>query len=68
MEKVLNTQEASDYLANLGIPITPGTLEVWRCHGKGPRFRRISRMVRYAPKDLDRWCEGQIVETVDSVN
>lgn len=68
MEKVLNTQQASDYLANQGVPITPGTLEVWRCKGKGPRYRKIARMVRYAPKDLDHWCQGLIVETCDTVN
>ena len=29
------------------------TLQKWRCSGKGPRFVRLSRAVRYDPSDLD---------------
>jgi len=29
------------------------TLQKWRCNGKGPRFVRLSRVVRYDPTDLD---------------
>jgi hypothetical protein len=29
------------------------TLQKWRCNGKGPRFVRLSRAVRYDPADLD---------------
>jgi hypothetical protein len=29
------------------------TLQKWRCTGKGPRFVRLSRAVRYDPADLD---------------
>jgi hypothetical protein len=31
------------------------TLQKWRCNGKGPRFVRLSRAVRYDPADLDRF-------------
>jgi len=29
------------------------TLQKWRCNGKGPRFVRLSRAVRYDPADLE---------------
>ena len=34
------------------------TLQKWRCNGKGPRFVRLSRAVRYDPADLDAWLEA----------
>jgi hypothetical protein len=34
-----------------------GTLRWWRCHGRGPRFYRIGRNVRYRPADLAAFVE-----------
>lgn len=63
----LNTRQAATYLQeNYSIPITPGTMEVWRSYGKGPRYRKIARWVVYARADLDNFAAGQIFETVDS--
>ena len=63
----LNTQQAAEYLKRHGIPVTPGTLEVWRSHGKGPRYRKVARWVVYTPPDLDLFACGRIIETVDSL-
>ena len=64
--KALNTKEAAAYLAERGTPFSPGTLEVWRCAGRGPRYRKVLRRVVYMPEDLDRFAAGQTVETIDS--
>jgi len=32
--------------------ITPRTLERWRAEGKGPRFVRIGRHIRYGQSDI----------------
>ena len=64
--KALNTREAAEYLKQIGTPFSAGTLEVWRCQGRGPRYRRICRRVVYMPDDLDLFASGQIVETIDS--
>ncbi len=32
--------------------ITPRTLERWRADGKGPRFLRIGRHIRYSESDI----------------
>lgn len=30
-------------------------LDQWRCQGKGPKFIRMGRMIRYRPDDVDQW-------------
>ena len=65
--KKLSTREAASYLKERhSIPVTPGTMEVWRSMGRGPRYRKVARWVRYDKNDLDCFATGQIVETVDS--
>ena len=64
--KALNTKEAAAFLNELGTPFTPGTLEVWRSMGRGPRYRKVCRRVVYMPEDLQRFSAGQVVETTDS--
>lgn len=65
----LNTRQAASYLNERHcIPITPGTMEVWRTYGRGPRYRKVARWVVYDQVDLDRFAAGQIIETVDSVD
>ena len=66
LSKALNTKKAAIYLAEKGTPFSAGTLEVWRCQGRGPRYRKICRRVVYMPEDLDRFAKGQVVETIDS--
>jgi predicted DNA-binding transcriptional regulator AlpA len=49
--RMLNTQEAADYLG-----LAKNTLEKARVHGDGPYFTKFSsRAVRYAIEDLDAW-------------
>lgn len=37
-----------------------GTLRVWRCQGRGPRFVKEGRFVRYRGKELIEYCEQRI--------
>ena len=64
----LSTKEAASYLKSIGTPFSAGTLEVWRCQGRGPRFRRVNRKIFYTKEDLDQFIQGQVVETIDSIN
>ena len=59
----LSTQEAADYLG-----LKKGTLEVWRCYGRGPRFIRLGRRVVYSKTDLDKYAQDNAVLTIDSLN
>ena len=42
--------------AVLDVPV--GTLANWRYLGRGPRFVRIGRHVRYRSEDLRAWLDG----------
>lgn len=64
--RLLTTKEASKYMEQRGVKAAPGTLEVWRCQGRGPRWRKIGRWARYVPTDLDIFIGGQVVETSDT--
>ena len=39
------------------------TLRAWRHRGKGPRFLRLGRSVRYLPSDLDDFVRASAVDT-----
>jgi len=41
------------------IGIKPTTLEIWRVQGKGPRYLKIGRLVRYRLSDLTAWLDAQ---------
>jgi hypothetical protein len=50
----LDTKAAAAYLG-----AAPKTLTVWRCLGKGPRYRTCGgRLVRYHRDDLDAFVIG----------
>lgn len=58
-----NTEKASKYLQSIGIPFTKKTLEVWRCQGRGPKFKKISNRVFYEKCDLDEFSKGTSFQT-----
>lgn len=51
---LLNTQQAAAFLT-----LAPITLAEWRLTGKGPRFSKIGRSVRYRLDDLKAWLESR---------
>jgi hypothetical protein len=52
LEVLLNEKE----LARL-FRVSIGTLRYWRIHGRGPRYRKVGQMVRYAPSDVHDWLD-----------
>jgi predicted DNA-binding transcriptional regulator AlpA len=56
-QRLYNSEELSDFLGS-----TPGTLAQWRFHGKGPRFVKIGRNVRYRASDVNAWLDAQTRE------
>ena len=44
----LNNRQAAEYL---GLKET--TLNKWRCHGGGPPYIKLGRLIRYRKADLD---------------
>ena len=43
------------------LSLAVGTLRNLRSQGRGPRFVRLGRAVRYRPADLDEWVERGLV-------
>jgi excisionase family DNA binding protein len=50
MEKLLSTEEAAGFLN-----CQPQTLNRWRHEGKGPRYFKVGRLVRYSENQLKEW-------------
>ena len=66
--KHFDTRGAIEYLKQIGLSFRPGTLEVWRSLGKGPRYKKVARKVFYEKTALDEFAVGHTIETVDSVS
>jgi len=67
MKKFFSTREAADYLAELGTPFSPGTLEVWRSLKRGPSYRKVGHRVFYPKSSLDKFIDRPEILTADSV-
>jgi hypothetical protein len=39
--------------------VKPGTLEVWRCLGKGPRFVKSGSRVVYRLRDINEYLDSR---------
>jgi excisionase family DNA binding protein len=57
--QALSEREAASRL-NLSV----ATLRAWRKKGKGPRFVRFGRAVRYIDSDVRRFIEASVVSVV----
>lgn len=53
LEPLIDTKLAAEYLG-----FKPNVLEQWRVQGRGPRFLKIGRAVKYAPADLRAYVEA----------
>ncbi len=51
---LLTDQEATKYLG-----LAKGTLNLWRHLGKGPRYFKVGRCVRYSLTDIMAYLENQ---------
>jgi hypothetical protein len=63
MSKRVNTSNAADIIGQ-----KKGTLEVWRCLGKGPRYKKIGGKVFYDVSDLEKFANYRTIETIDSIS
>jgi predicted DNA-binding transcriptional regulator AlpA len=43
--------------------LSAATLRAWRHRGKGPRYLRLGRSVRYLPSDVDDFVRASAVDT-----
>ena len=47
--------------------ISKGTLAMWRHEGRGPRYRKLGRIVIYALDEVEEWIEAGIREGTSDV-
>jgi len=52
--KLLTTEQAATFLG-----LSPNTVSQWRSLKRGPRFRKIGKLVRYAEADLLEYLDQQ---------
>ena len=56
--RALTEREVADMLG-----LSVATLRAWRHRGKGPRFLRLGRSVRYLPSDMADFVRASAVDT-----
>jgi excisionase family DNA binding protein len=56
-QNVFNPKQAGRYLG-----CSESVLRLWRSQGKGPRYFRAGKLVRYRKADLDAWIEARLSE------
>lgn len=61
--KLLDTAAAAEKLT-----VKKNTLEIWRLQGKGPTYRKIGRLVRYAESDLDAYIDSTARTSTSAAN
>jgi DNA-binding transcriptional MerR regulator len=66
MQKNLRTKEAARLLQEKGIQVSPETLICWRSRGMGPAYKKVGGRIFYERQDLDRFEQGERVETQES--
>ena len=55
----LNVREAADFLVALGVRVTPGTLNTWRCRrSDGPKYTKVHARVTYLAGDLRHYVDA----------
>jgi len=56
-EKMLNLLTEEDVAKQLQVSLA--ALRRWRVEGRGPRFIKVSALVRYRPEELEDWLASQ---------
>ena len=56
MQNLLTEQDVSRQLH-----VSLATLRRWRLEGRGPKFIKVSSLVRYRPEELEEWLASQPV-------
>lgn len=53
--------DAAEFLATLGVHVSPATLRCWRTlrYKCGPRYAKENRRVLYARSDLEAWAKSR---------
>lgn len=67
-QKLYDTKNAVEYFKRLGVSFRPGTLAVWRCRGKGPKYIKVGKKVYYDEGHLLSFISGVPYNPSESVS
>lgn len=57
-----HSQALTEHEVAKQLGLSVATLRAWRLKGKGPRFVRFGRAVRYLVADVERFVEASVVD------
>jgi excisionase family DNA binding protein len=57
-----HSQALTEHEVAQQLGLSVATLRAWRLKGKGPRFVRFGRAVRYLADDVERFVEASVVD------
>lgn len=57
---------STDDLAAL-LQVSPITLRIWRLKGRGPRYLKLGRSVKYRRGDIEVWLQSRCVASTSEV-
>jgi hypothetical protein len=63
METAIFLELLSSTEAERRLGLAKGTLPVWRHQGRGPKYTRIGRNIRYRADWILEYIEGNVVQT-----
>ncbi|MBR5903965.1 MAG: helix-turn-helix domain-containing protein [Alphaproteobacteria bacterium] len=62
----MDKQEASKYLQDRGLSVSVKSLDRYITNGKGPKFHKFGRFVRYTLPEIDVWINEKMSPTYQS--
>jgi len=62
LSALLSEEEAAPFVGT-----EPKTLANWRTMGKGPKFIRVGRKVKYHPDDVAEWVAARRVQSTSEL-
>lgn len=61
MKSYLTRDEASDYLKQHGLTVSPNTLQKYATVGGGPDYKIFGNKAVYTESDLNQWVESKLL-------
>jgi len=58
--ELMDEIQAGEYLGGKESPLSPRTLQRWRLEGRGPKYFKVGRLVRYSTETLNEYITANL--------
>lgn len=58
--ELMDETQAGEYLGGSENPLSPRTLQRWRLEGRGPKYFKVGRLVRYSTETLNEYITANL--------